>query len=44
MDPNQDFDSTSDYAESFSASEFTSIKTNRLLNLYEHGRYVTSRS
>ncbi|KAJ3472320.1 hypothetical protein NLG97_g11091 [Lecanicillium saksenae] len=36
----EDFDSTSDYAESFSASEFTSIKTNRLLNLYEHGRYV----
>ncbi|KAJ6783367.1 hypothetical protein PWT90_10223 [Aphanocladium album] len=38
MDPNHDFDSTSDYAESFSASEFTSIKTNRLLDLYEHGR------
>ncbi len=40
MDLPHDLDSTSDYAESFSVSEFTSIKTNRLLNLYEHGRYV----
>ncbi|OAR01657.1 hypothetical protein LLEC1_06765 [Akanthomyces lecanii] len=38
MDRHYNLDSTSDYAESFSASEFTSIKTNRLLNLYEHGR------
>lgn len=38
MDLRYDFESTSDYAGSFSASEFTSVKTNRLLNLYEHGR------
>lgn len=38
MERYHDMDSTSDYAESFSASEFTSIKTNRLLYLYEHGR------
>ncbi|EGX92821.1 UMTA methyltransferase family protein [Cordyceps militaris CM01] len=40
MDLRYDFESTSDYAGSFSASEFTSVKTNRLLNLYEHGRYA----
>lgn len=40
MDRYYDLDTTSDYAESFSASEFASIKTNRLLYLYEHGRYV----
>ncbi|TQV93153.1 hypothetical protein V2A60_003532 [Cordyceps javanica] len=38
MDRFYDFESTSDYTESLSASEFTSIKTNRLLNLYENGR------
>lgn len=32
---------TSDYASSIGESEFTTIKTHRLVNLYEHGRYVT---
>ncbi|KAL3955453.1 hypothetical protein ACCO45_011016 [Purpureocillium lilacinum] len=38
--PSDDQDATSDYGDSITTSEFTSLNTTRLLHSYEHGRRV----